>query len=319
MLNSIYIERLYGLYDYTLDFTKGEEKRLKIITGPNGYGKTTILQLIYALFCKDTDLFYLIPFSRVAFSIDDYVIQVVQTRTVIQPDEESDLPGDEEIQIYFEMSAADQSSGNTVKSSDARSEGKSEGIGGPLELVLNAMKCFYLTDKRVLLRNKEQRKRTENADTDSSMIRLAEEVAKIKARGDNERGIGFFQELVSFFKFADKEMMVDERFGVRFKMNNASRTIIPVTALSSGEKHMLLQLFELVFEGKAGDLVMIDEPELSFHPAWLNVYVSVLERIQSFKMEEGRDMQIILATHSPMLVGGRWDETLDLYSLRKNG
>lgn len=317
MLNSIYIERLYGLYDYTLDFTRGEEKRLKIITGPNGYGKTTILQLIYALFCKDTDLFYQIPFSRVAFSIDDYVIQVVQTRTVIQPDEESDLPGDEEIQIYFEMSAPGQSSDNAGKSLDAGGEGK--GIDGPLELVLNAMKCFYLTDKRILLRNREQRKRAENADTDSSMIRLAEEVAKIKTRGDNERGIGFFQELVSFFKFADKEMMVDERFGIRFKMNNASKTIIPVTALSSGEKHVLLQLFELVFEGKAGDLVMIDEPELSFHPAWLNVYVSVLERIQSFKMEEGRDMQIILATHSPLLVGGRWDETLDLYTLRKNG
>ena len=45
----------------------------------------------------------------------------------------------------------------------------------------------------------------------------------------------------------------------------------------------------------------------------------MMRRIQSFKMEEGRDMQIILATHSPMLVGGRWDETLDLYTLRKNG
>jgi len=54
MLNSIYIEGLYGLYDYSLDFTKGEDRRLKIITGPNGYGKTTILQLIYALLCKDT-------------------------------------------------------------------------------------------------------------------------------------------------------------------------------------------------------------------------------------------------------------------------
>ena len=159
----------------------------------------------------------------------------------------------------------------------------------------------------------------ENADTDSSMKSVAEKIAEIKKRGHNERGIEFFKELVSFFKFADKEMMVDEMFGIRFKMNNASKTIIPVNALSSGEKHVLLQLFELVFDGKAGDLVMIDEPELSFHPAWLNVYVSVLEKIQEFKLEEGREMQIILATHSNLLVGGRWDETLDLYTLRKNG
>ena len=49
------------------------------------------------------------------------------------------------------------------------------------------------------------------------------------------------------------------------------------------------------------------------------MYVRVIERIQNFKLEEKREMQIVLATHSPMLVAGRWDDTLDLYSLRKNG
>lgn len=302
MLNSICVEGLYGLYNYTLDLTQGEDKRLKIITGPNGYGKTTILQLIYALLGKDTAIFYQIPFSRLVFSIDDYVIKILQTKTTTQPNEESDLPGDENISISFELNGEEYAE-----------------IDGQLELVLNTMKCFYLTDKRLLLRNKEQRQRTENADTDVSMKNVAEDIAAIKKKGDNERSIEFFSELVSFFKFADKEMVIDEIFGIRFKMNNAAKTFIPITALSSGEKHVLLQLFELVFDGKAGDLVVIDEPELSFHPAWLNVYVSVLEKIQGFKLEEEREMQIILATHSPMLVGGRWDETLDLYTLRNNG
>ena len=317
MLNKLEIEGLYGLYSYSLDFTQGEDKKLKIITGPNGYGKTTVLQLIYALFCKDMDVFYQIPFSRVTFFVDDYIFRVVQTRTAIQPDEESDLPGEEDISIFFEMIDTKRQEERQVKTEDVGN--RETKIEGPFELVLNTMKCFYMTDKRILLRNKEQKKRVQNADTDASMNEVAEKIAKIKASNDNERGIIFFQEQVSFFKFADKEMIVDDRFGIRFKMNNASKTIIPVTALSSGEKHVLLQLFELVFDGKSGDLVMIDEPELSFHPAWLNVYVSVLERIQDFKLEEGRNMQIILATHSSMLVGGRWDETLDLYTLRNNG
>ena len=186
MLNSIFIKGLYGLYDYTLDLTQGEDKRLKIITGPNGYGKTTILQLIYALWGKDTEVFYQIPFSEVVFSIDDYTIKVGQTRSAVQPDVESDLPGDEEISIYFELDGK-----------------KDANIDGALELELNSMNCFYLTDKRVLLRNREQRRRMENADMDSSMKGLAEKIAEIKKRGDNERGIAFFKELVSFFKFAD--------------------------------------------------------------------------------------------------------------------
>ena len=302
MLNRIDIIGLYGLYNYSLDFTKSENERLSIITGPNGYGKTSILQLVFALFGKDTELFFRIPFSLIDFSIDNYLIRVVQTRTKVQTNDESDLPGVETVSIHFELDGT-----------------RFEQIDGQLELVLNSLKCFYLTDKRILLRNKEQRIRMENADADSSMETLAKKIAEVIAQSDNERSVDFFQDLVKFFKFADKEMVMDEKFGIRFKMNNASKTIIPVTALSSGEKHVLLQLFELVFDGKAGDLVMIDEPELSFHPAWLNVYVSVLERIQNFKLEEGREMQIVLATHSSMLVGGRWDDTLDLYSLRQNG
>lgn len=317
MLNKLEIEGLYGLYNYSLDFSQGEDQRLKIITGPNGYGKTTVLQLIYALLGKDRSVFYQIPFSSVLFFFDDFIIKVVQTKTVVPMDEDSDLPGDEEIRLSFELT--EDKPGTVLDERAREGEKKESKVDGPLELVLNSMKCFYLTDKRILLRNKEQDKQVFDADTDFSMRRVATKIAEIKAKGENNRGIDFFCELVSFFKFADKEMIIDDRFGIRFKINNASKTIIPVTSLSSGEKHVLLQLFELVFDGKAGDLVMIDEPELSFHPAWLNVYVSVLQKIQDFKLDEGREMQIILATHSPLLVGCRWDETLDLYTLRKNG
>lgn len=305
------------MYNYTLDFSQGEDQRLKIITGPNGYGKTTVLQLIYALLGKDWTRFYHIPFSYVLFYFDDFIIKVVQNRTVFPMDEESDLPGDEEVSLQFELMNAKQDKG--LEEPVRVDENREIRIEGQLELVLNSMKCFYLTDKRILLRNKEQDKHVLDADTDSAMSRVTNKIAEIKAKGDNEGGVNFFCELVSFFKFADKEMIVDDRFGIRFRINNVSKTIIPVTSLSSGEKHVLLQLFELVFDGKAGDLVMIDEPELSFHPAWLNVYVSVLQKIQNFKLVEGREMQIILATHSPLLVGARWDDTMDLYNLRKNG
>ena len=98
------------LHGHTLDrrMWDGQVEYLKesfrlIVPDMRGYGKTTVLQLIYALFCKETDVFYQIPFSRVTFLVDDYIFRVVQTRTAVQPDLESDLLGDEEISIYFEM------------------------------------------------------------------------------------------------------------------------------------------------------------------------------------------------------------------------
>lgn len=317
MLHKLEIYGLYGLYNYKLDFTDGEDPRLKIITGPNGYGKTTILQVVYALFCKDLDVFYRTPFSHILFFMDDYIIQVKQTRVSAPVEEESDLPSKETVRIAFEQ--VDAKTGKMLLLQTLEENEKDAMLDGQLELLLNSMKCFFLTDKRILLRNKEQEKRVQDADTDSSMIGVAENLFEAVRKDENDKRIAMFKELVSFFSFADKEMVVDDITGIRFRMRNASKTLIPVTSLSSGEKHVLLQLYELIFEGRSGDIVLIDEPELSFHPAWLNVYVSVLEKIQDFKLGEGREMQIILATHAPLLIGGRWNETLDLYTLRNNG
>lgn len=47
-LNSIKIQKLFGLFDYNIELNN--EENLTILTGPNGYGKTTILNIIYNLF-----------------------------------------------------------------------------------------------------------------------------------------------------------------------------------------------------------------------------------------------------------------------------
>lgn len=39
----IYIKKLFGLYDYNIDFFHNDGDKLTILTGPNGYGKTTII------------------------------------------------------------------------------------------------------------------------------------------------------------------------------------------------------------------------------------------------------------------------------------
>ena len=64
MLKCIEIKNLFGRFNYTLDF---EGKNIVILTGPNGFGKLTILQIIDAI--ANDRIFYLlkIEFKEIRF------------------------------------------------------------------------------------------------------------------------------------------------------------------------------------------------------------------------------------------------------------
>ena len=78
--------------------------------------------------------------------------------------------------------------------------------------------------------------------------------------------------------------------------------------LSSGEQHELVILYELIFRTGADSLVLIDEPELSLHVAWQEQFVPDLERMAKLS-----SFRAILATHSPEIIGDRWDLTVELH------
>ena len=61
MLESIKIKKLFGLFDYhiTLDISEN----ITILTGPNGYGKTTILKIIYHFFNLENKYFHELDFA----------------------------------------------------------------------------------------------------------------------------------------------------------------------------------------------------------------------------------------------------------------
>lgn len=77
---------------------------------------------------------------------------------------------------------------------------------------------------------------------------------------------------------------------------------INVSNLSSGEQHLVALFTRLLFDTKDGAVVLIDEPEISLHPAWQHEFIDDLERIQ-----EKTGAQWVIATHSPAIVNSRWE------------
>lgn len=77
---------------------------------------------------------------------------------------------------------------------------------------------------------------------------------------------------------------------------------LPLECLSSGEKNDIIMFYELIFNCKQGDIVLIDEPEISLHISWQEEYIDRL--LEICKMNS---LQAIIATHSPNIINDHTD------------
>ena len=76
-----------------------------------------------------------------------------------------------------------------------------------------------------------------------------------------------------------------------------------IGSMSTGEKTLMSKVLYLYFQDIKNKIILIDEPELSLHPAWQN---RVLKLYENFAKEN--NCQIIIATHSPHIIGSAKNE-----------
>lgn len=68
-LQGLSIKKLFGQFDY--DISLNNPDGITILTGPNGYGKTTILNIIHNLFTANFDYFQTLNFGSIVFILSD--------------------------------------------------------------------------------------------------------------------------------------------------------------------------------------------------------------------------------------------------------
>ena len=66
-------------------------------------------------------------------------------------------------------------------------------------------------------------------------------------------------------------------------------------------------MFKFIFEVPEKSILLIDEPELSLHVAWQLQFIQDVKEIA-----KTRDLQIVIATHSPEIVSESFDNCVDL-------
>ncbi len=131
---------------------------------------------------------------------------------------------------------------------------------------------------------------------------------------DVEKKLGVFDELfrrIELFKailnrrFLFKTVSIDKSRGITFKTMDGSS--LASSSLSSGEQHEVVLLYQLLFKVKPDSLILIDEPELSLHVAWQEQFLPDLTQITQLS-----NFDVLIATHSPQIIGNRWDLTVEL-------
>lgn len=389
MLKKIDVKSLFGLYSYSLDFTNSDDLPVKFITGPNGYGKTTILSLINSLCRCRFDAFLRVPFNSIKFYFDNETVELLQTSEQATEDgpeaEKVDESHQEEVSlvIRFNRTGQEQNFESKLKAGD-----NIDHVDSNLKMFLSSLSCYYIKDQRLKHKQLEAVKKEEIASAISDSIiavkdnsddlckrlqswrirllgalnvsrldfsisinevdynnrkqqllpileqlrkfGLADEELTLKDYSvDNVVFISaflvalekaakevapFVKSLETFFDiierscFANKKMEINPRYGYRFVMDNELHTILSLADLSSGEQHILIQSYELLFKAQSNALVLVDEPEMSFHLMW---QMDFLKNLKSIMAQS--DIQCIIATHSPQIFSQDWKLTVDLY------
>lgn len=322
MLSRIIINQLFNLYDYNIDLTNADGGKLKFITAPNGLGKTTLLDFVYAVMTSNYKRLYDIPFNdfSMVFDRQEDVYNVVTVEKNLLQNPQSDSSDEVEsdgVELSFSLKEIVGDTEKTIekfcvtRGSDGNET--KDGDSNNIDMFFVARTCHYITDSRLMKMKTEVRDETLYLNT-ASMKEYADGMKKLLAENENDesfiRRLEIFKRVIERCDFANKYMEIDKRFGIRFVSKDELETKLLLDDLSSGEKHMIIQAYEILFKAQSGTLVMIDEPELSLHMMWQMNYLKNLS-----EMMDERQFQCIVATHSPQIFNSLWSKSVDLYSL----
>ena len=133
-----------------------------------------------------------------------------------------------------------------------------------------------------------------------AMVKYAGELEE-----DKERifaALRLYEKTVNAF-LEDKSAEVDGNGQLKIRLSSSLE--LDWHLLSSGEKQILILLTQALLKFNDPVVYIADEPELSLHITWQ-------EKLLKSLVTLGRQMQVIVATHSPDIVGNFQDKVRDL-------
>ena len=313
-IGKVHIKNIKGIKDLELSFKK-DNKNLDIIVlaGVNGSGKTTILESIKDFFDNKSIDFNDIEKSNV--NLDIFFEEFEKEKIV--PFINIDSPNN--IYKVFHMLGSYNS---YVKENKGLYHQLTKEFENPPKIIyVPANNSFeeVETETSTLLRNYEFINVVNSElmeDIPSYIVTRRNYLATIEEDLTmKEITNKVVNEINSIFDILELDVKLkgfskDEKTMPIFE--NSAGEEFNINDLSSGEKQLFLRTLSIKMLEPKNSIILIDEPELSLHPKWQQRIIEVYKKI-------GENNQIIIATHSPHILGSVSNENIFILYRDENG
>ncbi len=299
-IKSIKIEKIWGYYDFYWEL----DNHINILIGENGSGKSTIINLLYALLSFNTTLLNKYEYQNilVTTNLGNLSFNKKEKQIKLNGSKIEDTVINEDISCQMAF----------VSTFDKPIEPKRK-PSSPIKIL--AKKVTHLDTELLDLIQLFVEYQLDIYINNPSNIYYKIEQLSEEEKLQRKKTLDLFFEQINIVFKNKYDVFIAQNYTLSF-IHKYTQQKIDFTNLSSGEKQLLILFLKALLTKNTPHILLLDEPEISLH---INVQVNLINYLLALNNQS----QLIIVTHSPSIVQkGYMDaykeiETLKTYSYAK--
>ncbi len=308
-ISKIEIKHLWN--DPDLNFEWNLNPDVNVLAGDNGSGKSTILNLVASLLngSLENGLDEIVKYVKITFNNEQSFLFEKNKNSADSPLSDPTIDKRKHFVLLIH---------NEIKTYTSVFDLR-EIIG------IDIISTFdqELKDKETIQKKSNAKIRTELDDQVNNLqlpylnyqINIGKRALELSQAGAESEQIAEIYSKLNTFKQIINNLFKETNKTLNDKTNNISfvlkGSVIQPHQLSSGEKQILIIMLKALLQDDKPYIMIMDEPEISLHTDWQEQLIDCIIKLN-------KNVQIILATHSPFIIAQGWAfKVFQMEKLRK--